>query len=198
MTQHIIKCMSLWPTWREQIIKWLLFYIMLQIITTICVGQCVIYLVWCGCYCFICNGKTALYSTVYYCKQRRCREGCLKEFHYGLLYKKLLEIKFAEYFHDDVITWKHFPRYWPFVRGNLRSPVNSPHKDQWRGALVLSFICTKTHGWVNIRDAGDLRRHRAHCDVYITLEAAFIDPTQVISAIGWDPDDQRGHPASSL
>ena len=25
--------------------------------------------------------------------------------------------------HDDVIKWKHFPRYWPFVRGNHRSPV---------------------------------------------------------------------------
>ena len=23
--------------------------------------------------------------------------------------------------HDDVIKWKHFPRYWPFVRGNHRS-----------------------------------------------------------------------------
>ena len=28
--------------------------------------------------------------------------------------------------HDDVIKWKHFPRYWPFVRGIYRSPVNSP------------------------------------------------------------------------
>ena len=28
---------------------------------------------------------------------------------------------------DDVIKWKHFPRYWPFVRGIHRSPVNSPH-----------------------------------------------------------------------
>ena len=25
--------------------------------------------------------------------------------------------------HDDVIEWKHFPRYWPFVRGIHRSPV---------------------------------------------------------------------------
>ena len=33
-------------------------------------------------------------------------------------------------FHDDVIKWKHFPRYWPFVRGIHRSPVNSPHKGQ--------------------------------------------------------------------
>ena len=31
-------------------------------------------------------------------------------------------------FHDDVIKWKHFPRYWPFVRVIHRSPVNSPHK----------------------------------------------------------------------
>ena len=29
---------------------------------------------------------------------------------------------------DDVIKWKHFPRYWPFVSGIHRSPVNSPHK----------------------------------------------------------------------
>ena len=27
--------------------------------------------------------------------------------------------------HDDVMKWKHFPRYWPFVRGIHRSPVNS-------------------------------------------------------------------------
>ena len=26
--------------------------------------------------------------------------------------------------HDDVIKWKHFPRYWPFVREIHRSPVN--------------------------------------------------------------------------
>ena len=36
--------------------------------------------------------------------------------------------------HDAVIKWKHFPRYWPFVRGIHWSPVNSLHKDQWRGA----------------------------------------------------------------
>ena len=43
--------------------------------------------------------------------------------------------------HDDVIKWKHIPRYWPFVRGIDHSPVNSPHKDQWREALVFSLIC---------------------------------------------------------
>ena len=43
--------------------------------------------------------------------------------------------------HDDVINWKHFPRCWPFVRGIHRSPVNSPHKGQWRGALIFSLGC---------------------------------------------------------
>ena len=68
---------------------------------------------------------------------------------------------------DDVIKWKHFPCYWPFVWGihRSRSPVNSPHKDQWRGALMCSL--TWINGWVNNGEAGDLRRHRAHCDVTV-------------------------------
>ena len=41
--------------------------------------------------------------------------------------------------HDDVIKWKHFPRYWPFVEGIHWSAVNSPHKGQWRGALMFSL-----------------------------------------------------------
>ena len=28
--------------------------------------------------------------------------------------------------YDDAIKWKHFPRYWPFVSGIHRSPVDSP------------------------------------------------------------------------
>ena len=67
--------------------------------------------------------------------------------------------------YDDVIKWKHFPRYWPFVWGIHRWPVNSPHKGQWRGALVFSMICAWINGWVNNRGAGDLRHHRPHYDV---------------------------------
>ena len=69
--------------------------------------------------------------------------------------------------HDDVIKWKHLPRYWPFVRGIHRSPVNSPHKGQWRGALMFSLICARINDWVNNREAGDLRRYRAHYDVIV-------------------------------
>ena len=58
--------------------------------------------------------------------------------------------------HDDVINWKHFARYWPFVRGIHRSPVTSPHKGQWRGALMFTLICARINGWGVRREAGDL------------------------------------------
>ena len=71
--------------------------------------------------------------------------------------------------HDDVIKWKHFPRNWPFVRGIHRSPVNSPYKGQWRGALMFSLICVWINDWVNNREAGNLRRYRAHYDVTVMM-----------------------------
>ena len=71
------------------------------------------------------------------------------------------------YLHDNVIKWKYFSRYWPYVRGIHRSPVNSPHKGQWRGALMFSFICVRINSWVNNREVGDLRRYRAHYDVSV-------------------------------
>ena len=71
--------------------------------------------------------------------------------------------------HDDVIKWKYFPRYWPFLRGIHRSPVKSPHIGQWRGDLMFSLICKWINGLVNNREAGDLRRHRAHYDVTLMI-----------------------------
>ena len=72
----------------------------------------------------------------------------------------------GQWTHDDVIKWKHFSRYWPFVRGIHRSQVNFPHKGQWCGALMFSLICA-WNCWVNNRQAGDLRCHRVHFDVIV-------------------------------
>ena len=47
------------------------------------------------------------------------------------------------------------------------SPTNSPQNGQWRGALMFSLISAWTNGWVNNWDAGNLRRHPAHCDVTV-------------------------------
>ena len=74
---------------------------------------------------------------------------------------------------DDVIKWIPFPLYWPFVRGIHRSPVNSPRKGQWRGALLFSSIYVWINGWVNNGEAGDLRRYRAHYDVNVMNMAKY-------------------------
>ena len=52
--------------------------------------------------------------------------------------------------HDDVIKWKH-----------------SPHKGQWRGALMFSLIYAWINDRVNNREAGGLRRQRGHYDVIV-------------------------------
>ena len=72
---------------------------------------------------------------------------------------------------DDVIKWEHFSRYWPFVQWIHRSSVNSPHKGQWRVALIFSLICAGRNGWVDNWDAGDLRRHLAHFDVTVIVSS---------------------------
>ena len=45
--------------------------------------------------------------------------------------------------------------------------VDSPHKGQWRGALMFSLTYDWTNNWANNQDAGDLRRHRTH--YYVTV-----------------------------
>ena len=66
-----------------------------------------------------------------------------------------------------MMTSSNFPRYWKFVRGIHRPPVNSPHKGQWRGALMFSLISAWINGWVNNGEAGDLRCRHAHYDVVV-------------------------------
>ena len=44
-----------------------------------------------------------------------------------------------------------------------------PQKGQWRRALIFSLACTWINRWVNNREAGCLRRHRAHYDVIIMI-----------------------------
>ena len=89
--------------------------------------------------------------------------------------------------HDDVIKWKLFPRYWPFVRGIHRSLVKSALKGQWRGALMFSLICARIYGWVNNGEAGDLRRHRDYYHVIVMFKVVFSWSNSVVHTKGnWD------------
>ena len=71
--------------------------------------------------------------------------------------------------------WRHqmetFSALLALCAGNSPVPVNSPHKGQWRGALVFSLIYPWINDWVNNREAGDLRRQRGHYDVIVMSEA---------------------------
>ena len=53
------------------------------------------------------------------------------------------------------------------ITGILCGEFTGDHKGQWRGALMFSLICAWMNGWVNIREAGGLRRHRVHYDVIV-------------------------------
>ena len=126
--------------------------------------------------------------------------------------QKLAEHGWTKIFicHDDVIKWKHFSHYWPFVRGIHQALVDSPHKGQWCWALMFYLICTWTLPgtggfpsqrpvtlsflcflWSaieqtveqNNRDAGDLRCHHAH---YIVIVMDYVLPLQN-GLLPWQP-----------
>ena len=87
--------------------------------------------------------------------------------------------------------WRHlmetFSALLTLCAGIHRAPGNSPHKGQWRGALVFSSICAWINGWVNNREAGDLRHHRAHYDVIIMLVGYKLASTSHGDSDGLDP-----------
>ena len=48
-------------------------------------------------------------------------------------------------YHDDVIKWKHFPRYWPFVRGIHRSVLRS--FDAFFDLRLNGWLSKQSWGW---------------------------------------------------
>ena len=86
--------------------------------------------------------------------------------------------------HDEVIKWDIFRITGPLFE---EFTVEFPHKGRWRRALIFSLMCVWINGWVNNREADDLRRHRTHYDV--TLMCALTCPclTDVYHLIlfGW-------------
>ena len=80
--------------------------------------------------------------------------------------------KSTRHWNTLITWWRHqmetFSALLAICAGN--SPVNSPHKGQWRWALMFSLICVWINNWVNNRETGDLRRYRATYDVIVMIE----------------------------
>ena len=69
--------------------------------------------------------------------------------------------------YDDVIQWKHFPRYWQFC-GEFTGPrwiprTKASDAERWCFLWSAPWI----NDWANNRESGDLRRHRANYDVIV-------------------------------
>ena len=69
----------------------------------------------------------------------------------------------------NIPWWRHqmdtFSTLQAICVGNSPVPGELPTQRPVTGALMFSLICTRIKGWVNNREAGDLRRHRANYDV---------------------------------
>ena len=79
------------------------------------------------------------------------------------------ELRWKEYMHF-FSWWRHqmetFPALLAHCAGNSPIPVDSPHKGQWRGALMFSLICAHNKrlskepwGWWFKTPSGSLWRH---------------------------------------
>ena len=78
--------------------------------------------------------------------------------------------------HTSSSWWRH---HWSFVRGIHRCPVNSPHKGQWRGALMFSLICAlnkrlnkQSWGWwfeTPARSLWRLTQSSYHCNKLVAM-----------------------------
>ena len=78
----------------------------------------------------------------------------------------------AGYQHSGPSTqWRHqketFSALLAFCAENSPVACEFPLQRPVTRSYDVSLICTWRNGWVSNRDAGDLRRHRAYCDVTV-------------------------------
>ena len=111
--------------------------------------------------------------------------------HFLLVYCRLVEKNPHFIFHDDVIKWKHFPRYWPFVRRNHRSTVNSPHIGQSLGALKFSLICISNNrlseqswSWW-FETPSRLLWHHCHVTHMCNISQSSFSPCHMYASLNW-------------
>ena len=114
----------------------------------------------------------------------------------------------ARRYHGDVITWNHFPRYWPFVRGN--SPVTGEFPAQRPVARGFVFFDLRMHKrlgnqWWNRwfetpwyplwRQYND---DKSQCgDVKMGAIASQITSLTIVYSTVYSDADQRKHPSSA-
>ena len=78
--------------------------------------------------------------------------------------------------HDDVIKWKLFPRCWPYCGEFAGHRWIHLTKDSDAELWYFLWSARWINGWLNNRETGDLRRHRAHYDVIVMENGYSLPP----------------------
>ena len=117
-------------------------------------------------------------------------KGSSGKFHKQAFCEHSIHVSDAEWMHPSACSWwRHqmetFSALLALCAGN--SPVTGefPHKGQWRGALMFTLICVWINYWAKNREAGDLRRHRAHYGVTVMLQWHTLKFQQGTTYLGW-------------
>ena len=111
------------------------------------------------------------------------------DFKYILIREKILmwigRNRVPNYMH--LTWWRHqmetFSALQAICAGIHRSPVNFPHKGQWRGALMFSLIYAWINGWVNTGEIGNFRRHRTNYDVIVMMHSKYTGSRNSVAKI---------------
>ena len=83
--------------------------------------------------------------------------------------------------YDDVMTWRRFSHYWPFVRGIHRWPMGSPHKGPVIKCFCVSLISLNKL-LSEVSCTGALRHHAvqaSHIIQHRTMKKVFPDHYQM-------------------
>ena len=105
---------------------------------------------------------------------RNARQGKVSHLPIHISFTDILQIKRSSKI--VVITWwRHqietFSALLAICVGNSPVPGEFPaQRPVTRGSLMFSLICVWINGWVNNREAGDLRRYRAPYDVTVMTQ----------------------------
>ena len=77
----------------------------------------------------------------------------------NLITRKQIQWCIELIYHDDVIKWKHFPRYWPFVRGIPAQRPVTRNFDVFFDLSLNKRLSKQSWGWWSETPSSSLWRH---------------------------------------
>ena len=88
---------------------------------------------------------------------------------------------------DGVMTLKHFPRYWPFVRGIHRSSVDCSNKGPLTRGFDVSLRLIRSNYWETTRMGCDLGRHVTSlwCNANVNVTGGTRGGGTILSSFQW-------------